>query len=270
MELSLLLIAIGVILAIILIVKFIKKLVFTIISIFFVIILGVVAVAGLVYLDINQLQSQENFNVKLIIAEENTLLYGIQIPFENRQPVQEKVTGLSDEISSLDPKRLTKDDAEFDIIIEKDFFETLVKGKTISFNEILQNEAFKDYDLTFTGEEILVILDSSDPKGEFLNTIFNKVDLPDFLLEAAKPIAEEVIDSELSKQKLTLKEMLFSLTLVQVAKDSSETLSLIQGFKDEDIKVYPERLTFSLVRAIPAETIMEQINSFTSTEETIA
>jgi len=266
MEFSLILIGLAVVIAVFLIFKLIKKLIFAILAVILVIVLAVAAVAGLIYADFNYLSSQEDFKVNLVVANGDFYLYGLQIPFENKEPIQDKVKGISNDLKDFKPEDVTDKDSEFDIVIQKATLENLIDGKIFDFNELIQAEDFKDYNLEFTDKEIIKVLNSNNPETDFLNVVFNKVDLPDYLKELARPLAQEALNKQLSERNVDVKEVLFSLVLLEVAKDETKTLSLIQAFQEEDIKIYPDRLLFSIVRAIPADSIQTQIDTAIPTQ----
>ena len=241
-----------------LIFKFVKKVIFAIISVFILILLIIAGVGGLAYLDFKSLSSQENFVVNVVYAQEESLLYGVQIPFENSQANVDQVSGISN-IKTLDVEKVSTDSAEFVVVIDEVLFRELIAGKTFSFEELLPEEEFGEYNITLTDVEILRVLDSSNPDDELIELIFEKANIPTFMLESFKPTAKSMLNSALEDMDMTVKEALFSLVLSELAQDQEAIIPLLEGFKGDGLEVYPQRITFDLLKYIPTSVIEEQI-----------
>ncbi len=259
MELTFILFILLFILVIYLIFKFIKKVIFAVIATFVLVILVIAGIAGLVYLDFKSLSSQEVFAVKLIYSQDETLLYGINIPFENGEPLMEEVSGISN-IKTLSTQDLSDNEGEFVILVDEEIFGELIENETFSF-EALGGEEFGDYNLTFTGSEISDILDSNSPEDTLIELVFEKANIPSFLIESAKPAAKEILISVLEERDLTLKEAIFSLTMLESLQDESNSLRIVEAFKNDEIQILSDRIVFDLVKLIPAQTIEENIPS---------
>lgn len=242
-----------------LIFKFVKKVVFAIISVFILVILIIAGVGGLAYLDFKSLSAQEDFVVNVVYAQGDTLLYGIQIPFDNADAQVENITGLSN-VKTLDIDAVDKDSGEFVVIIDNVLFQELIAGKTFTFTDVLPEGQFDEYNMTFTDNEILRVMDSSTPDDELLEIVFEKANIPSFLIESAKPVAKEVLTSVLNDIGMTSKEAIFALALSEIAQEQENVLPLIEGFKGEGLQVYPQRITFDLIKYIPTSIIEENIN----------
>jgi energy-coupling factor transporter transmembrane protein EcfT len=241
-----------------LIFKFVKKIIFAVISVFILIILIIAAIGGLAYLDFRSLSAQQDFVVNVVYAEGDSLLYGVQIPFDNAEPLTENVTGISN-IKTLDVDEVSKDSGEFIVVIDDVLFKELIDGKTFTFTDVLPEGQFDEYNMTFTDVEVLRVMESDTPNDELLNVVFEKANIPSFLIETAKPIASEVLVSVLEEIDMTSKEAIFTLALSEVVQDQENVVSLVQGFKDDELQVYPERITFDLIKYIPTSIIEENL-----------
>ena len=241
-----------------LIFKFVKKVIFAVLSVFILIVLIIAGVGGLAYLDFKSLSAQEDFVVSVVYAEGENLLYGVQIPFENTKPNVEQVSGINN-INTIDTEEVSKDSGEFLIVIDDTLFRELIAGKTFSFKEALPEGQMEQYNVTLTDEEVLRVMDSESPDDELIEIIFEKANIPSFLIESAKPTAKAVLASVLEEINMTTKEALFALVLNELMQDQESVIPLLEGFKGEGLEIYPERITFDLLKYIPTSVIEEQI-----------
>ena len=105
MDTSFILLILGFLVVTYLIFKFIKKIFVAIFSFIFLIILIIGSVIGLAILDVNNLASQENFEVNVCYGNSQNPLFGLTLPIINKSPVLEKVKNYTLKSQIIEPTK---------------------------------------------------------------------------------------------------------------------------------------------------------------------
>lgn len=262
MEFALILLILGFALLVYLIFKFIKKIVFAIFSVVLLVVLIIGGVIGLVYLDYNYITSQNDIDVKLIYADGENYLVGATIPVKNQSMIVEEVSGISKtQLNDLDVEEIDEDSKQIVVVMDKGLYAEVLTQESYSVPD-LDSPEFEGYDLTLTRDEVLLILDSSDALSEFLNIMYEKNDVDPLMREISEPVVREMIESELEKRDMTFKQLVFLTALTQSLEDQKNLVTVIEGFKNEELNVYPERFTYKLLRMLPVDTIKSYVPDF--------
>jgi len=258
MDITLILIIIGVLLGVYIIFKFIKKLVFAIITTILLIGIVIGSVFGIVYLDFKQLSSSTDFNVDVIYLNSNNYEFGTKIMFKNNSKIDlNSIKGISGtELQSIDAKNIVKDDNLYVIEIDNKLFDSLIANKTFNFDQFKTNKAFSSFKLELTGKEISTILNSKNAQNDFIKLILDKNNYQGQVRAAISPI----IKSEIGKLPFKIKEILFLAVMQESLKDQANIIKLLKAYKnDNGVNVYPDRYTFKMLRMLPISTIESYI-----------
>jgi len=263
MDITLILLVIGILFGIYLIFKFVKKLIFAVFSVILLFVVIVGSIFGLVYLDFKQLSSQTDFDVDVIYVNGQNYEFGTQVMIRNNSNIDlDSIKGLSkSELSLIDVSSIKKEDNLFIVEIDSVLFDSLIANNTFTFDQFANNDAFSSFTLEFTGEEISSLLVSNNAKEEFVTMILDKNNMKGALRIAA----EGILNSEIDKLPFQIKEILFLVVMQNSMEDKNNVLALLKAYKnDEGIAVYPDRFTFKLVRMLPVNTIESYIPSMPS------
>jgi len=255
MELSFILLILGFILVTYLIFKFIKKIIFAVISFIFLIFLIIGSVFGLVYLDLNNLASQSDFNVNLVYGDSEAPVFGLVLPIEDKSLNQDNIKSL--DISSLDTIDYSESE-DFYVYMSKDLFSSLLSSEDKYYligTEDLEVMGVK-IETALTKKQVISILNSNNDLDDYVEIIYSENDLPEILAENGKIAIKELIKVELKKKNLDFNQALLGSILINLGNDSSNIVKLISGFKDESLEVYPDRFTFKLARMLPVDFIL--------------
>lgn len=265
MELSFILFIIGFLLIVYLLFKFIKKIVYAIFSVILLCVLIVGGIGGLIYLDISEMSETSNFELTLVLGTQEQVESGVILPIENNKLVQEKV-------SSLDVGKYSQDkldeltSGQYYVFISQDFFYSTL-DETTTYTLLGTDEKTEvmgsELDLSFTKQEALSMLESQDAMDVYVDVIYSKNDIPDFLQATAKPLVKAYIEEELSKQEVEFKDAVFiSLLISSFEEDSQLALDYIQSYKDEEVMVAPEKFTFKLIKMLPVSLIQSLLEDY--------
>ncbi len=251
-----------------LIFKFIKKLVFAVITLVVFVFLIFGGVGGIVYMDLKQLSSQDDFNIDLVYREEATDNYilGASIPVRNQEVDVESVERISKaDLEGLDTSEISDDDKRFVVVINDETFSSILTKDTYDLRDIdgLELESYEDYNLTLTKSEVLEIVKSEDGLDRLLDIIFEKNDVSGITKTLGKPALYDSIYKNLDERNLRFKEALFLFVLSDSASNERSVLTILDAYKnDEGVEVYPDRFTFKLVRLLPISTLKEYLPDF--------
>lgn len=260
MDLMLVLVILGFLVVTFLIFKMIKKLIFAFLTFVLFTILVVGVILGLVWLDVSELREQENFDINLIYGTSENALGGVFIPVENYELVQDNIKGF--DVNSFDVDDLDNLNAgEFYIFVPEGVFESLMDDKTKYYLMGTNDTQIMGYDVKagFSKSEVLQIMSSDESLDEFVDIIYANNDLPEFGGISAKPLVKGFVEDELSKFNLEMRDAMFASVLIEEGVEKDNVVTLIQSFKNESLEVYPNKLTFKLLRYLPTDLIVENI-----------
>jgi hypothetical protein len=209
------------IIIIILSLVFIKKIIFSVISIFLIfgLILGVSAAA--VYFDLEELSSKSNLEFNILYEKNNKILNGVLLTYEkNKTPDLKNLKVLTEkEISNLK----VKGDYEFKIILNREFFERTIKNDTFILN--------KAFGLNLEKEIILNILEKEEP-----------FKIPSIVLKSILHLG-------------TGRDFLFLFLLKESFTDPTNTFKIIESYQNEELLVEPSRFSFTIIKYLPIDLI---------------
>ncbi len=255
MDISLILLIVGFAVVAFLIFKFIKKIIFAVLTLVILVIFIIGGVFGLVYLDYNYLTSQEDFDVKILYGIDDELIFGASIPIRDQEFLVEEVTGIMPaEASELEPENIKKRDNTFIIVIDESLYERILTND-IYYIEGLEDTEYAIYDLSLTKDEVIQILNSEESLDLFLDIMYNKNNVGMIERQMSEPILRAAIGYEIERRGMSMRQIVFLSALSQSIESHSNIISLVEGFKDGDLRVYPDRFTFKLVRMLPVKTI---------------
>lgn len=255
MDFTLILLILGFALLVFLIFKFIKKIIFAVLTLVLLVVLIIGTVFGLVYLDYNYLKNQKDFDVNIVYKDGEDYVLGAVIPVKNKSMDFEAVSGLDGEsLSSIDVDSINSDDDLFVITVDKALYYSLLNEESYEIPGMDSSE-FADYDTTLNPDEVKRVMEATDAIGEYLEIVFVKNDIDDMVKSVTEPMIRMKIESELDSRNMDFKQMIFLVTMSSVIGGERNVLTLIEGYKDEEIMIYPERFTFKLLKYLPAGTI---------------
>ncbi len=258
---SLILFILGFILVVYLIFKFIKKVVFAVITLVLLVVLIFASVIGLVYLDLNNLASQKDFDIQIVYSNEDEYILGVSIPVENQTPIVEQTSGLPEsELVSLDVEQIEDEDNKFVIVIDDSVYQEILNEDEYVVPGLEVPEDYT-YETKLDKEELVTIMETNDME-ELVDILIDKNNVTGLELIFFEPIVTEMVSTRLENNSLELDETAFLLGLYENIQDEKNVLTLIEAYKEGDIEVYPDRFTFKLLRMLPAGTVSSYIPSF--------
>ena len=258
MEIGLLLLIVGFIVVAYLIFKFIKKVVFAVITVVLLFCIVVGAVVGLVYMDFKHLTGNQSYDVQVVYSLKDDYKFGIEIPVENSTPDMENMKSVSEfNLNSIDVDEISTDDNVFVVVINDETFSKLLVKDEYSLEGVegFDSSKLEGINLSLSKEEVLAIVNSDDGAKTLVNLLFvkNKIEGPAYDMLA--PIVEEEIEKSLSEAGLSLNEALFLFVIYEGAVTQDGVMVLFEDFKNKDVEIYPERLSFKVLRMLPIDTI---------------
>lgn len=259
MDTSFILLILGFLVVTYLIFKFIKKIVVAVFSFIFLIILIIGSVVGLAALDVNNLASQSDFNVNVFYGSVDKPVFGLSIPVVNKSVDQNSVSKY--DINLLKSVDLEKEDKNFYIFYSRELFANSLSD---SKNYYLMgtkdlNILSVDINASLTKSQVIEILNDNSPIDKYVDVVYNQNKVSDLLADTIKSMFKEEIQSKLDEKHLDLEQALFVSVLMDVSGDNNFIVSLINGFKSDELQVYPDRFTFKLVKMLPVDTIIGYI-----------
>ena len=260
MDLGLLLYFAIVVGIIVLVFMFIKKIIWAIITAVLVFILALVGIAGLVYLDYQELSELENATIHLAYMQDDDFHTGLSFPVskEDGVDVEELQT-----LNSLDYEKLLdeKNDAEFTLSIQSEVFDSIA-NETIELNDLLEEQGFSDYvgsQISIKVEDVQMILDSPNPKEEFITVLFKEMQLGSALEELARPLVRSAIDALEEEQGVDIHSLCFGLLLQELFENEENIVDVIIAYQNGDIEVHPGKLSFTMLKYVPISIINDAI-----------
>ena len=256
MELGLILFVVGFLVLVFLIFKFIKKIVYAVITLVLLVFLIFGGTIGLVYLDLNNLASQNDFDVNLVLREGENYLIGANIPVVNQEPNIDGISVISD-LGALNPDDIEKDDNLFLVEIDKEFYSSILLDNYDLSSYLDEGSTdLEGYDLTITKEEVLDLVGRDSTADDVVDLLLTKNEVVGFERTIATPFLTAFVEGMLAEKGLDVKTTVFLASIVGSFDDESNILVFIEGFKDDQIEITPDRLTFKMVRMLPADMIL--------------
>lgn len=262
MDFSLILFILGFIVIAYLIFKLIKKIIFAIITFVVFIILIIGSVFGLVYLDYKYLASQSDFNIHIIYGNSQDAKFGLVVPVENSSLNFESSS--SYKISDLSNVDLDNLDKDFYVFLSENLINEILDNQTLYYIQGTQNfEILKiDLDTRLNKNQVLDIFSANlakDTREKDIQEVVTQNEVPEILEETGQKEADKLINQTLEDYDITLRQALFLTILNQSLSESKTFIKFIEGFKEKQLEVYPDRFTFKLVRMLPVDTIISFI-----------
>tara|TARA_Y100000294_G_scaffold167819_1_gene177379 strand:- start:42 stop:776 length:735 start_codon:yes stop_codon:yes gene_type:complete len=209
------------------VVKQVLKLTF-LITILTIVVLGLFSY--LVYQDMGDLKENFSFNDNLLILQnENQLLTGVKLNFEKISDFEEleAFNSLSqDQINEYNPYYTNE---EYDKILG-DHYKILF----IDYNTFQDIQEIEVLNKAYSNEFVLQVLESQNP------------------MELLTPKSLNIKSSE------NIKPILFTMLLTEKIKLQKSTF-LITEMKNKNIRVYPETITFKIIKYIPVDFMQDQL-----------
>ena len=255
MDTSLIIMIVGFLVLVWLIFKFVKKIVTAIFTILLLLVVIFAGAYGLIYFDFKSLSSEEVLDIQILHSKDDAFLRGVSIPLRNGELEFEELKGMSSEfLASFDPKS-TEAENSYHIVIEDEFFQILMDKDEFSSEDL----AFGKYTLELSKTDLEKIVDTKS-SGDLADILLESTDLTGNEKKVAKINLANVIDKELGTREIDTGTLMFLLVLADASEDPKSLVQLTQAFKDKDLRVYPSRFSFTLVRMLPSGTILNLLD----------
>lgn len=262
MNLILIIYIILVIVLIVLAFKFMKKIVYAVMTSIVIVLISVVILGGLVYLDFQSLTQIEDATLNIVYLEGDEFLTGISFPVST----QEQGVDVSDiAIYSQDEYNSDQSlaDDTFIIKLRESAFKNL-ENESVSLNDVIQDESltqFIDEEITIPVSSLQQVLESQNPHDEISSIILNELGIGPALQEGARPLLVDAIEEFEQSQGLGIREASFGLLLQKLSEDESNYMQLIRLFQDGEIEVEPNKLSFTILRYLPLSFVESMISN---------
>lgn len=258
METSLLLLILGFVVVAFLIIKFIKKVVVAVVSILLLFVLLVGSVVGLVVLDLNQLMENKSYDLQVVYSQDSEYSLGIEIPVENKEPAFENISSMSEfNLNNLNVEDISKDDNIIVIVVTDDTFEKLIIKDSYDLSKIQGIDAAKldGVNLNLTKSEVLSIVNSNDGIKTLIDILFLNNDIKGPAAEILSPAIESEIRNGLKDAGISFREAMFVYVIGDSVESNEGVVTLLSDYKGDGVDVYPDRLSFKVLRMLPVDTV---------------
>jgi hypothetical protein len=271
MEISIFMMIAIAIIAIFLIFKFIKKMIFAVISAIMVVVLLFGGVIGIAVYDVKTLSEKTDFDVNMVYFNQNNYIFGLTLPVKDSNISQDELEQLSEsDFNKLDYKNLDKNSDNFVIKLDRQILEDVITLNrfTPSFFESL--ELSEGSDLSITKKQTLDLFEAQNVADSLITLLLMENNVDPSLIEIIKaPLVKELKEGMSEAGVTTRQTLFFELVMNSIDKNELDYLELLSSYKDEKIDIYPNRLTFSLVKMLPSSFVQKQIESVTGSDEVI-
>jgi hypothetical protein len=264
-----------------LLIKVIKKLVVAILACLVLILLVLGGFGFYVYQDVTKIMQIDDAKATVIFTDGTKKLVGYEIPIQDKQLLTEQAKGIGEVEKVLIE---SASDTNPILIIDKPVYEYAFRDSvdlktelglaskefTFTLKGIPITITLSDYDLVLSKSEILSVLGQGEGYTQLFNIILQKNRDRDLIAQALKLVGEQgtktlfvnVVEPDmrksLSAKNVTLQEALFFLALDTEKLKQMDSSKLISGIYSEDISVYPNHITFDVVKALPQSFVESQ------------
>ena len=124
------------------------------------------------------------------------------------------------------------------------------------------------FELTKT--EVLDLIESKNALDELSNKLLSESNVDKALIDLLKPELLSGLEDGLSEFGVSVNEAIFfDFLMSAVDKNEIDYLEVLTSYKNDNIEIYPNRLTFSLVKMLPSSFVQTQIESVTGSDELV-
>ena len=109
--------------------------------------------------------------------------------------------------------------------------------------------------MKLSGEHIKAVFESQDPIDEVTTILLENNEISGVAQSAVKPLAKKQIESTLENQNISIKEALFMFVLYDSMQSQDKMVTLFEEYKNKNIEVHPDRLTFTALRFLPIDVL---------------
>ncbi|MDA3855435.1 MAG: hypothetical protein PF569_04200 [Candidatus Woesearchaeota archaeon] len=252
------------IVVVVLIFKFIKKIIAAVFTVIFLVILIFAGVGGLVYMDYKSIVEQENYNINLIYGtpEDPQLGLGFVVD-ENGFDSSNVESVIVEDVDVVFLDNLGDEDG-FYIYVPEEQFESILDHNTTYYLPGTEDIEVMGFEVEFglSKDEVLEVVNSEDSNQVYVDIVIENNDFPNIPGVDPESLIEDYIEEALPNASLG--EVLFTTTFTDV--DSEDVATIFEGFKDEEVEVYPDRFSFNIVKLLPVSTIVNLFSSDNDSE----
>lgn len=248
-----------------LIFKFIKKMIFAVISAILVVVLLFGGVIGIAVYDMKTLSEKTDFDVNVVYFNQDNFILGTKVLIENSEPNLEEINSLSEQdFNSLELNKLDKNGDTFVVTLDREVIDKIITSKTTTLSFLSEVELPEGSVIEFTNEEILTLVESQTAVEDFIDLLLEKNNIDQAIAGFLKDGLTASINSVLETLGISFNEALFFDFLMTNSEiNELDYLEILSSYKQDEIMIYPNRLTFSLVKMLPSSFIQDQINAAT-------
>lgn len=234
LELSFIIGAILFLVMVFLVFKLVKKVIFASLLIFLIFIIVNAGIGFLVYRDVMDIREKFSTSSKLVMLEDG----GEIISAMQMQSFDEEGFNFLDE-DWIAHKQELFEKRNYKEIIGRNYKMFVIKLETFSDIESIEMEEF-----VLTNQDIFNILQSDRPSDVFFEVYIKDMELG----EMQKTLARQQFNEEIGQKNI--KAMMLGL-IFNKALEQEGPLFIINNFKDSNIIVYPETITFKIIKLVP-------------------
>jgi hypothetical protein len=270
METSILIIIVIAIVLIYLIFKFIKKMIFAVISAILVVILLFGGVIGIAAYDVKTLSEKTDFDVNMVYFNNEDYVFGLTLPIKNSSFSEDGLKQLMEsDFNDLDYKNLDKNDDKFVVKLDREILENVITLESFTPSFFKGLDLPEDTDLSLTKKQVLNLFESQTVADSLITLLLTENNVSPSLMETIKaPLVKELKDGMNEAGITTRQTLFFELIINSIDENELDYLELLTSYKNDKIEIYPNRLTFKLVKMLPSSFVQKQLESVSNSEET--
>lgn len=262
MDITLIIYFIIVIALIVLAFKFIKKIIFAVLTSIMIVLISIAGVGVLVYLDYQSLSKMDNATINVAYLSEDEYVTGVSFPIsadEELDPSQVQLLTFEEYEEEIN----SNSDNTFTLSVDESVF-SIIQDEIVSLNDLMAEQGMNDLfeqDLEIEVSILMRILDSQTPREDLAGVVLESINLGPTLEDAAKPILLASIEELEESQNLDVKSIAFSLLLDELVQKESNIVAVVMEYQDGNIEVHPNKLSFRLLRYVPISIIRDMITN---------
>lgn len=248
--------------------KFIKKIIFAVITSIMILSISVLGIVGLVFLDFQSLTQMEDATINVAYLQDEEYSTGVVLPINSNQEVE------ISEVNTLDQEQYQQEldstsKNTFTITFNESVF-SIIEDGSISLNDLLADQAssFSNQDLEIEVEELIEILNSNSAKEDLAQILLDRINISPEMEDLARPSVLNSLEGLETSRGLDIDSIALLILLNEFTQKESNIIAVFMQYQDGNIEIHPNKFSFTLLKYIPVSLVRDSImNSFNKSNE---